>query len=59
VARVILLFMSVFFMGVFFMGLSFMGVTFISASLQRIKHEWHRLSPGSLESSFQRLQLPT
>jgi hypothetical protein len=42
-----------------FMGVFFMGVTFISASLQWIKHEWHRLSPGSLESSFQRLQLPT
>ncbi len=52
--RVILLFMSVFFMSV-----SFMGVTFISAMLQWIEHEWHRLSPGSLGSSFQRLQLPT
>lgn len=58
-ARVILLFLGVSFMGVFIMGLSFMGVTFISASLQWIKHKWHRLSPGSLESSFQRLQLPT
>ena len=30
-----------------FMGVFFMGVTFICASLQWIKHEWHRLSPGS------------